>query len=108
MNPLTQIPARVRGGLYWAYVAAGTFFGGLQVAQVEHLGHIEVVKALAVMAYIGTALGVTAASNLRSKVTAAPANLDQSQILNDQLGELRKINGHLEALAGGAAGRFGR
>ena len=58
MNPLTEIvPARYRKYLYAAYALAGIIVGVLAVAGVD------VRTAPEVLAYLGVALGITAASN---------------------------------------------
>ena len=66
MNPLTDIlPAKVRKYVYAVYALAGVVVGALAVAGVE------VGKAPDVLAYLGIALGLTAASN-----TPAPERED--------------------------------
>lgn len=66
MNPLTSLPPKVRNAFYWCYAVAGLTFGGLQVAQVDSLGGWPLVRIMAVYAYLGTALAVTAGSNVPS------------------------------------------
>lgn len=63
MNLLTDIvPAPVRKYLYAAFALAGIVVGALNIA------HVDTGAAAEVLAYIGTALGLVAASN-----TAPPA-----------------------------------
>lgn len=58
MNPLTDIiPARFRQYIYAAFALAGIVVGALAVAGVD------VGKAPDVIAYLGIALGLTAAAN---------------------------------------------
>lgn len=78
-NPFTQIPATVRKWIYLAYGIVGLFLGGCQVIDVSTLGDFPVIKALALLAYVGTALGFTAASNVTQTNTAvveAPADVE--------------------------------
>lgn len=70
-NPLTTIPPKVRQGLYLAYALVGLVLGGFQVAGLETIGDAKVVTCLAVLAYVGTALGFTAASNMPSYTDVA-------------------------------------
>ena len=63
-NPFTQIPASVRKWLYLAYGVVGLVLGALQVADVENVAGLSTDKALQVLAYVGLALGFTAASNI--------------------------------------------
>ena len=59
-NPLTGVlPTKVRKYLYAAYALAGVVLGALQLAEVN------TGKTPEVLAYIGIALGATAASNVR-------------------------------------------
>lgn len=61
MNPLTQIlPAAARKYLYAAFALAGLVVGALAI------GGVDVRQAPDVLAYIGIALGLTAASNTPS------------------------------------------
>lgn len=60
MNPLTILPARWRRRFYAAFSLAGITVGALAVAGVD------VGTAPDVLAYLGVALGVTAASNTPS------------------------------------------
>lgn len=64
MNPLTDILSpSLRKYLYAAYALAGVVLGGLQVGYgSEGPGWLDV--ALRVFAYLGIALGATAASNV--------------------------------------------
>lgn len=58
-NPLTGIlPAAARRYLYAAYALAGVVLGCLQIADVQ------TGKTAEVLAYVGVALGITAASNV--------------------------------------------
>jgi len=57
-NPLTTIPPKVRQGLYLAYAV-----GGPVVAYCAAKGYVGDAE-LVLYASIGTALGLTAASNL--------------------------------------------
>lgn len=62
-NPLTDIiPAGARKYVYAAYALAGVVIGALAVAGVD------VGKAPEVLAFIGTALGLVAASNTPNPV----------------------------------------
>jgi len=63
-NPFTQIPASARKWLYLAYGVVGLVLGALQVADVENVAGLSTDKALQVLAYVGLALGFTAASNI--------------------------------------------
>jgi hypothetical protein len=59
-NPLTGLlPTKVRKFLYAAFYVAGIVLGALQVAEVN------TGKAPEVLAYIGAALGLLAANNVR-------------------------------------------
>lgn len=59
MNLLTDIvPAHVRKYLYALFALAGIIVGALNIAD------IDTGKAAEVIAYIGIALGITAASNV--------------------------------------------
>lgn len=68
MNPLTLIPDQVRKGIYVAYTAVGVAIGAVQVGYVavNATQPDALTIALAVYAYIGVALGLTAASNVQS------------------------------------------
>ena len=77
-NPLQQIPASVRRWLYLAWGVVGLVLGACQVADVEALGPVAVDTALEVLAYVGLALGFTAAANVTETNTAtvtAPAEV---------------------------------
>lgn len=65
-NPLASIPPQVRRWLYVAYALIGLFFGACQVAGADTVFGADVTTCLAVLAYVGTALGLTAASNMPS------------------------------------------
>lgn len=61
MNPLTNVvPARFRKYIYAAYSLAGVVVGVLAVADVN------TGKAVEIIAYLGIAFGLTAASNTPS------------------------------------------
>ena len=60
MNPLTLIPAKYRKYAYAAYALAVIVAGALAVAGVD------TGKTTDVLAYIGAALGLTAASNVET------------------------------------------
>ena len=57
-NPLTYLPAKYRRVAYGLYALAVVVVGALAVAGVG------TGKALDVLAYLGVALGITAASNV--------------------------------------------
>lgn len=57
MNVLQNIPVKVRRWVYSLYSLAGVVVGALAVADVQ------VGKAPDVLAYLGVALGITAATN---------------------------------------------
>jgi hypothetical protein len=57
VNPLTLIPAKYRKYAYAAYALAVVVAGALAIAGVD------TGKATDVLAYVGAALGLTAASN---------------------------------------------
>ena len=66
MNLLSEIPARVRKIIYVTFTLIGVAFGATQVAYASVEGASQpdwLTVALVVYAYIGTALGLTAASN---------------------------------------------
>lgn len=65
-NPLTSLPPQVRNALYWLYAVVGVFFGACQVWGTEKLFGYDLVRIMAVYAYLGTALAVTAGSNVPS------------------------------------------
>jgi hypothetical protein len=67
MSPLTDIlPAGVRRVLYAVYALAGLCFGAIQVGYSA--GSLDqpvwLIVAWAVFGFVGTALGLTAASNI--------------------------------------------
>jgi protein-S-isoprenylcysteine O-methyltransferase Ste14 len=67
-NPLTEaLPAKVRQIIYVAFAVAGVGVGATQVgyasANIDQPTWLNVT--LAVFAFLGTALGITAASNIR-------------------------------------------
>ena len=66
MNPLTAMPPKVRSAVYWVYAVVGILFGALQVYQVNAIWGESLVKVMAVYAYLGTALAITAGSNMPS------------------------------------------
>ena len=65
MNPLVEVaPALWRRRLYLAYALVGLVVGGLQVGYATTGGDPEWLQVvLALVAYLGVALGLTAASN---------------------------------------------
>lgn len=66
MNPLTALPPQVRAAFYWLYAVVGVVLGGFQVAQQGEVFGLDLTKTMAVFAYVGTALAITAGSNLPS------------------------------------------
>jgi hypothetical protein len=69
-NPLTGIlPAGTRKALYSTYSLIGLIVGGIQAAYGSvSVGSPDWLKAtLSVYAFLGTAIGATAASNVASK-----------------------------------------
>lgn len=66
MNILSDIPPRIRKALYVIYALVGVVLGAFQVADVDSLGPVDLGKTLDVFAYVGIALGLTAASNTPS------------------------------------------
>ena len=67
MNPLTGIVSpTVRRYIYAAYALLGVALGACQVAGVVYLFWADTTVWLNVYAYVGTALGLTAASNTPS------------------------------------------
>jgi hypothetical protein len=77
-NPFAKIPARVRYWLYVAYSVVALVFGALQIASVKHVGPVVVGTVMQELAFLGLALGFTAASNVTTTNTAtveAPADV---------------------------------
>lgn len=67
MNPLTLIPAKWRKAFYATYAALGIGFGATQVGYATLPDANQptwLLVSLGVYAYVGTALGITAASNV--------------------------------------------
>lgn len=66
--------AKARQGIYVAYSALGVALGGIQVAySAANAGQpVWLTVALAVFAFLGTSLGITAASNITK--TTVPAS----------------------------------
>ena len=66
MNPLTLIPDAVRQVVYVVYACVVILVGAVQVgyAAVNAERPPALIIALAVLAYLGAALGITAASNV--------------------------------------------
>lgn len=67
MNPLTDIlPAKWRGYVYTTYALVGVSLGGCQVGYVAGGDATPdwLTRALAVFAYVGVAIGATAAANV--------------------------------------------
>lgn len=76
MNPLTMIPALYRKYLYLGYFLVGVAFGAIQVgfaAVPDTAQPAWLTVALVVYAYLGTALGITAASNVTTDDGPPPA-----------------------------------
>lgn len=74
MNPLTEIPANVRRWLYLAYSLAGIALGAV-TAYFGAVGDVApewVAGVAAVLAVVGTGLGLTAASNVRTPEPSQP------------------------------------
>lgn len=69
MNPLTLIPDAVRQVVYVVYACAVIGVGAVQVGYVavNAAQPPALTIALAVLAYLGAALGITAASNVQKK-----------------------------------------
>lgn len=69
MNPLTLIPDAVRQVVYIAYSCTVIIVGAIQVGYVSVNAEQPpaLTVALAVLAYLGAALGVTAASNVQKR-----------------------------------------
>lgn len=76
MNPLTHIPARYRLWIYGAFFLFGVFLGACDVADAQTIFGVSVDKALDVYAYVGIALGLTAASNVTREDVPSPAPAD--------------------------------
>lgn len=68
MNPLTMIPDAIRKGIYVGYFVVGVLIGAVQVAYtaVNAIQPDWLTISLQVYAYVGIALGLTAASNVQS------------------------------------------
>ena len=68
MKLLTLIPDRVRKIVYIVYTATGVGIGAVQVGYVAASAEqpMALTVALAVYAYLGIALGLTAASNVQT------------------------------------------
>lgn len=73
MNPLTSIPAKYRLWLYGAFFLVGVILGAADVADAGTIFGVSVDKALDVYAYVGIALGLTAASNVDRYDVPKPA-----------------------------------
>ena len=66
-NPLTDVlTPEIRKAVYFVYASAGLIVGGIQVAygSVNEITPDWLKITLAVYAFIGTAIGATAASNV--------------------------------------------
>ena len=72
MNPLTLIPDSVRQVVYVVYACAVLGVGAVQVGFVSANAAqpVWLTVTLAVLAYLGGALGITAASNVQKKPNA--------------------------------------
>lgn len=66
MNPLTALPPQVRTAFYWLYATVGVVLGGFQIAGATEILGADLTTTMAVFAYVGTALAVTAGSNVPS------------------------------------------
>lgn len=71
MDFLTSIPPSVRKALYQGFFILGVVFGGVQVGFATGSGGTPgwLTTTLVVYAYVGTALGLTAASNVKGTNT---------------------------------------
>lgn len=69
MNPLTLIPDATRKIIYVTYATIGILIGAVQVGYtaVNAPQPDPLTIALAVYAYVGIALGLTAASNVQTR-----------------------------------------
>lgn len=88
MNPLTAMPPKVRSAVYWVYAVVGIAFGALQVYQVETLWGESLVKIMAVYAYLGTALAITAGSNMPSAQDVADGDAPMPAPEPDERGRI--------------------
>ena len=82
MNPLALIPDRWRTRLYLGVFLIGVFLGACQVGHIEALWGYPVSDALNIEAYLGTALGLTAATNVtrtRSVVEVTPTEVEVAE-----------------------------
>lgn len=63
--PRVSFPAKVRAKIYWVYALLGVALGATQVGfATANAGQpVWLTVSLAVFAFLGTALGLTAASN---------------------------------------------
>lgn len=82
MNPLTALPPALRNTFYWLYAVCGVVLGAFQVAQQNEIFGLDLIKTMAVFAYVGTALAITAGSNVPSyqdvvEGEAEPPNLPE-------------------------------
>lgn len=72
-------PTKVRQVLYVVYAAGGLALGAIQVAySAAELGQPTwLTVSLAVFAFVGTSLGITAASNPTKELTTTPTEEEQ-------------------------------
>lgn len=81
MNPLTYIPATVRQYVYVGYAVTGVLIGATQAGYLaaQAAQPVALTVALGVYAYLGIALGFTAASNVHAEaeVEYVPELLDE-------------------------------
>ena len=73
MNPLTNIPAKYRLWIYSVFSLVGVVIGALDVAHVDSIGSWPLDTVKDVYAYLGLALGLTAASNVTRQDVPKPA-----------------------------------
>jgi uncharacterized membrane protein len=74
-NPLVGVlPAAIRQRIYVIYAVLGFLLGGVQVGWSAAGGGQPtwLTVVLAVFAFVGSALGVTAASNMQAAATSSP------------------------------------
>lgn len=76
MNPLTSLPPKARAVVYWLYALVGVILGACQVWGADELFGQPVTKILGVFGYLGTALAITAGSNLPSFKDVAEGDVE--------------------------------
>lgn len=92
-NPLTDVlPAKVRRYFYAFYAALGISFGAVQVgyATAGVSQPTWLLVAFAVFGYLGTALGLVAASNTKPVSAASAAQIAQIEQIKAQIARLPK------------------